>query len=73
MATEVLAMTERNRLRRLQDAFLRLPYVKRWIAAYGEDGPMFGYRTPGAAKLRLFVYPEYQEQIRRSIRQAAEA
>ena len=59
-----MTQAQRDRLRELQDRFLRHPHVTWFVRQYGEDEPVFGAGSPSVYHLQRFIYPEYEEKIK---------
>ena len=54
-----ISTTEKNRLRKLQDRFLKNRKVIQWVKNNGANKPVFGPWSPSANDLKLYLYAEY--------------
>jgi len=59
-----MTQVKRDRLRKLQDKFLKHPHMTWFVRQYGKDEPVFGPGSPSAHHLQKFIHPEYEERIR---------
>ena len=60
---------ERDKLRKLQDKFLKLWLVRNYEKEMGDKKPLFGPGTPSTSDLRKCLYVEYKERMEQIMRE----
>jgi len=59
-----MTQAQRDRLRELQDRFLKHPHVTWFAKKYGKDEPLFEPGSPSVYQLERFIHPEYEKKIK---------
>jgi hypothetical protein len=62
-----MSNADNDRVRKLQDDFLSLPGVRRWLAGHGQDTPLW-LHGPTARQLRESLLPQWTAALRTFLR-----
>jgi hypothetical protein len=65
-----MSNADRERLRELQDRYLSLPGVQRWVESHGQDAALWR-NGPTARQLRQGPLPEWEGALRSFVRHPA--